>query len=396
MLSYFFEDYSGNSPVYDAKHFRRTFRMPRDLFDEILERVTAHDRYFVQKRDACKVKPKNSRSLTSTKIFSHYQVPGFSPLQKVVSAVRMLTSGVYAHELDDKFRLGESTCLENLQRFCQALIALYGDEFLRSPNIMDLHRLLDENNEAGWPGCIGSIDCMHIRWKNCPSAWAGMFTGKEGTPTVVLEAVADHYGRIWHFFFGCPGSLNDLNVLDRSPLLHDVINGSKISVHYEVNGHTYVLPYWLADGIYPKHQCFVKTISRPVSRIQQVFSAQQEKKRKEVERAFGMLQARFHILTVPVKLWSRDAMCDVVKAAFVLHNLIIDYEKRNGIDSNYINDKEYEPKHPFEIIASRSEANTSEAVRCVNLARIQNADLHAQLQSDLMQHIWMLKANELL
>jgi hypothetical protein len=50
-----FEDYWGANPVYDEKHFRRTFRMPRELFDQILERVTAHDQYFVQKRDACQV-----------------------------------------------------------------------------------------------------------------------------------------------------------------------------------------------------------------------------------------------------------------------------------------------------------------------------------------------------
>jgi hypothetical protein len=323
-----------------------------------------------------------------------FKVLGFTPLQKIVCAVRMLTSGASANELDDKFRLGESTSLESLKRFCQALIEVYGDEALRSPNDTDLHRLLDEGNEAGWPGCIGSIDCMHVRWKNCPSAWAGMFTGKEGVPTVVLEAVADHSGRIWHFFFGCPGSLNDLNVLDRSHLLHDVINGSKRSVRYEVNGHSYVLPYWLADGIYPKHHCFVKTISNPVSRIQQYFAKKQEEKRKDVERAFGMLQARFHILTVPVRLWSRDAMCDVVKAAAILHNLIIDFEKQHRIDSDYIHDREYEPKHPFEIIPPLPNAVTSEAVKIVNLARIQNANLHTQLQNDLMYHIWMASGTE--
>ena len=290
---------------------------------------------------------------------------GLTPLQKVACAVRMLTSGASANELDDKFRLGESTSLECLQRFCQALIDIYSKEALRSPNVTDLHRLLDEGNAAGWPGCIGSIDCMHIRWKNCPSAWAGMFTGKEGAPTVVLEAVADHSGRIWHYFFGCPGSLNDLNVLDRSNLLHGIINGSKHTVRYKVNGHEYLLPYWLADGIYPKHQCFVKTTSRPTSRIQQPFAKKQEEKKKDVERAFGMLQARFHILTIPVKLWDRDAMCEVVKATVILHNLIIDYEKQNSIESDYITDREYIPEHLFEIIAPDSRAATCEAVKIV-------------------------------
>lgn len=48
----------------------------------------------------------------------------------------------------------------------------------------------------------GSIDCMHVAWKNCPKAWAGQFQGKEGHPTVVLEAVADKQTWIWYSYFG--------------------------------------------------------------------------------------------------------------------------------------------------------------------------------------------------
>jgi hypothetical protein len=50
-----FEDYWGETTLYDEKQFRRTFRMPRGLSDQILEQITVHDQYFIQKRDACKV-----------------------------------------------------------------------------------------------------------------------------------------------------------------------------------------------------------------------------------------------------------------------------------------------------------------------------------------------------
>ena len=136
-----------------------------------------------------------------------------------------------------------------------------------------------------------------------------MFKGKEGTPTVILEATADSSGRFWHFFFGMPGSLNDLNVLDRSPLLNDAIAGRSASVSYTVNGRQYSVPYWLADGIYPKYHCFVKTIASPQTRKEKLFSTMQESKRKDIERAFGILQSRFHIITVPCKLWS--SRCNV-------------------------------------------------------------------------------------
>ncbi|CAN1298897.1 hypothetical protein LINPERPRIM_LOCUS23989 [Linum perenne] len=74
---------------------------------------------------------------------------------------------------------------------------------------------------------LGSIDCMHWPWKNCPVAWKGQFTrGDQGVPTIMLEAVASQDLWIWHAFFGVAGSNNDINVLNQSPLFNDVLGGT--------------------------------------------------------------------------------------------------------------------------------------------------------------------------
>jgi hypothetical protein len=83
-----------------------------------------------------------------------------------------------------------------------------------------------------------------------------------------------------------------------------------------------------------------------------------------------------------------------VKATAILHNLIIDFEKQNGTESDYVPDNNYQPKHPFEILPPESGVVSSETLRIVNLARVQNAKKHAQLQHDLMHHIWMARGNE--
>ena len=44
----------------------------------------------------------------------------------------------------------------------------------------------------GIVGMLGSLDCMNVQWKNCPVAFQGAYMGKEKSPTIVLEAVADH------------------------------------------------------------------------------------------------------------------------------------------------------------------------------------------------------------
>ena len=46
--------------------------------------------------------------------------------------------------------------------------------------------------------------------------------------------------------------MNDLNILDRSPVFDDIINGIAPQVNYNVNETEYHLPYYLTDGIYPK------------------------------------------------------------------------------------------------------------------------------------------------
>jgi hypothetical protein len=71
---------------------------------------------------------------------------------------------------------------------------------------------------------------MHWAWENCPSAWQGRYQGKEKSPSIVLEAVASKSCRIWHAFFGSPGSLNDINVLNSSPLFERFLSGLLISI----------------------------------------------------------------------------------------------------------------------------------------------------------------------
>jgi hypothetical protein len=118
-----------------------------------------------------------------------------------------------------------------LKFFITHNIEIYGSEYLRKPNRDKLSSILKEKKERGFPGCIGGIDGMHWAWKNCPAGWAGKYKGKEKITTIVLEAVASKSLHIWHAFFGSPGALNDIIILQRSNFFYNLLAGLEDAIH---------------------------------------------------------------------------------------------------------------------------------------------------------------------
>ncbi|KAI5348714.1 hypothetical protein L3X38_001601 [Prunus dulcis] len=118
---------------------------------------------------------------------------------------------------------------------------------------------------------IGSIDCMHWQWKNCPTAWQGDYGNRKGQKSIILEAVASFDTWVWYAFFGVAGSQNDLNVLGQSPVFDEVLRGHSPQVTYQINNTVYSGAYYLADGIYPRWTTFVKTIPNPQSEKERSF-----------------------------------------------------------------------------------------------------------------------------
>ena len=102
-----------------------------------------------------------------------------------------------------------------------------------------------------------------------------------------------------------PGSLNDINVVNRSPLMSKIANGELPPVQFVANGHTYNYGYYLADDIYPKWQTFVKPLKIPKGKKNLDFHNGQAAARKDVERAFGILQVQFAIVRGPTRFWDK-------------------------------------------------------------------------------------------
>ncbi|XP_018854897.2 uncharacterized protein LOC109017023 [Juglans regia] len=288
--------------------------MSRDLFLRIHDTIVSHDDYFVQKRDA------------SGRL-------GLSSLQKMTAAIRMLAYGVTADLMDEYIRIGESTARQSMKKFVKAIVSIFGGEYLRSPNSSDIVRLLDAGQRRGFPGMLGSIDCMHWKWKNCPTAWKG-----------------------------------------RAP-----------PCNYTINGHEYTMGYYLADGIYPSWATLVKTIPSPQGNKKKHFAACQESTRKDVERAFGVLQGRFAIVRGPARFFRPEVLKDIMYACIILHNMIVEEERHLylGAEQFIYEQTEETPNEPI------SRDNIPEFIEFIaQHHRIRDRSTHSQLQTDLIEHLW--------
>ncbi|CAL1359562.1 unnamed protein product [Linum trigynum] len=113
------QQYFVPNPTYDARFFRRRFQIPLSLFNRVMSVVVQHDPYFQQGRDA-------AGRLS------------FSPEQKLTTSLWILSNGCSADSLEETFDMGETTVLQCMRKFCNAIICIYGPEYLRSPNMEDL------------------------------------------------------------------------------------------------------------------------------------------------------------------------------------------------------------------------------------------------------------------
>uniref|UniRef100_A0A0D3E509 DDE Tnp4 domain-containing protein n=1 Tax=Brassica oleracea var. oleracea TaxID=109376 RepID=A0A0D3E509_BRAOL len=265
-----------------------------------------------------------------------------SPLQRCTAAIRCLAYGTVADTVDEYLRLGATTTRSCLENFVEEIIYLFGDEYLRRPTPADLKRLLDIGEHRGFPGMIGSIDC----------------------------------------------TLNDINVLDRSHVFDDIIKGQAPQVTSSVNGREYNLTYYLTDGIYPKWTTFIQSISIPQGPKAVLFAQHQEIARKDVERAFGVLQVHFAIVKNSALFGDKVKIGKIMRACIILHNMIVEDERDGYTQYDVSEFQPGEDNGSSHVDLTYSTDTPSNIANMMGVrTRIRDRQMHQQLKADLVEHI---------
>jgi hypothetical protein len=163
----------------------------------------------------------------------------------------------------------------------------------------------------------------------------------------------------------------------------------------------------LANGIYADLSTLVKTISEPQGLDTKVgyfdlslscfyelifvvkhFAKMQEAARKDVERAFGVLQARFAIIARPARGWTHHNLQMIMKCCVILHNMIIENER--GMNTEFTYDGS-----SLAVFTAPEPARLGDFSQFVSkFCLLHNSEKHYQLRNDLVSHLWALKGSE--
>ncbi|GJT46354.1 ALP1-like protein [Tanacetum coccineum] len=255
---------------------------------------------------------------------------------KCTAAVRQLAYGNTPDAFDEYLQMSKHTARDCLFHINKCIISLYMAEYLREPTLKDVKKIYNKHvTRHGFPGMLESFDYMHWEWKNCSVSWQGQYgKGDKKYPTIMLEAVASHDLWIWHAFFGVAGANNDINVLDNSSLFDDLLDDKAHVAPYVVNGVGFEKGYYLADGIYPQWATFVKSFTVANDAKHAYFKKRQESARKDVERAFGVLQRRWGIIQQPARQYHVNNIRRIMYSCIIMHNMILEDQKMAVFDWN--------------------------------------------------------------
>jgi hypothetical protein len=128
----------------------------------------------------------------------------------------------------------------------------------------------------------------------------------------------------------------------------------------------------------------------------------QESARKDVGRAFRVLQARFAIVSGPARMWKKEILRNIMTTCIILHNMTIEFdrkkkEQRNGEETEHgtlgSEDVVSVSNLSSTVLVSppREMLPNSFAEFLSKYLEIRNREKHLQLRNDLMENLWKIK-----
>ena len=257
-----------------------------------------------------------------------------APLRlKLCAALRHLATGHSFDGLESSFGMSAQTMRDFFwYKFVPWMMKNKYEEHVFAPKSVDeLHDICQEYEYAGFPGCCGSVDGVHIPWYGFKAGARAEYVGKEKYPTLVFGVTVDHRYRIMHVTSAHAGATNDKFVI-RADDFHTRTMHTSMYTDFTFNlldtrdggQKRYRGCYVLCDGGYGDWRNLVSAYKcvAPGS-YKANWSHRVGSVRKDAECTFGILKARFRILFGRQYRHNATDVEYVFKVCCILHNMIM-------------------------------------------------------------------------
>jgi hypothetical protein len=324
------------------KYFRRRFRLPYALFEIIINMCYERNWFPVHTRGEDGAMPKKNAA----------------PLElKVLGVLRLLGRGGPFDDLFDGSGIHENTHRTFFEQFCNKFVSELYTEFIHVPENEELNEVTEIYRKLGFPGCVGSVDVVHVWWDMVPYEMKACCTGKEKIPTLAFEVVCDHHKKIRAVTPSHVGSMNDKSIVRfdafvmavKNKKLYDDLEFTlqkRNQLTNEVEDVKVRGGYMISDGGYHKWRCLQCPLKHPATEPELLYSKRLESVRKDIEGCYGILKKRFQILKCPIQFHNQITIDMVFFTCCILHNMLLTFD---GLDLRWLDEEnEEEPNDGFD------------------------------------------------
>ena len=193
-----------------GKLFRRRFRMPLPLFKYLVKLCREYN------------------------IFDDINVSKIPLELKVLGCLRILGRDACSDDVTEVTQtfIAESTMNYVFKKFVNGMVNKIYPIFVKTPTGDYLKDVLKTYASAGLPGCVGSMDCTHVKWSMCPKKRRFHAKGKEGFPSLAFQVVVDHHRRVTSVSQSFFGALPDKTIAQNDLFSLGVMHGALQDITY--------------------------------------------------------------------------------------------------------------------------------------------------------------------